>query len=67
MDQLERNGTRGSDPNAALENLGYKSELPRNLSMMSILGLYAHALLLTQEGFAANSMLVLLLLWPFHL
>lgn len=26
--------------NAALENMGYKSELPRSLSMMSILGLY---------------------------
>jgi amino acid transporter len=26
--------------NAALERMGYKSELPRNLSMLSVLGLY---------------------------
>lgn len=29
-----------SSADAALANMGYKSELPRNLGMMSILGLY---------------------------
>jgi hypothetical protein len=32
-------GRKMSNPNAALEKMGYKSELPRSLSMMSILGL----------------------------
>jgi hypothetical protein len=32
-------GRRMSNPDAALEKMGYKSELPRSLSMMSILGL----------------------------
>jgi len=34
-----RNGSIASHADAVLGNLGYKSELPRNLSMMSILGL----------------------------
>lgn len=29
-----------ANADTALENMGYKSELPRSLSMMSILGLY---------------------------
>jgi len=38
--ELVRHGSRGSNPDADLANMGYKSELPRSLSMMSILGLY---------------------------
>jgi hypothetical protein len=34
--ELQRNASKSD---AVLENLGYKGELPRNLSMMSILGL----------------------------
>jgi hypothetical protein len=36
---LRSNGSVATDPDAMLANMGYKSELPRNLSMMSILGL----------------------------
>ena len=32
-------GAREGEADAALAKMGYKSELPRNLSMMSILGL----------------------------
>ncbi|CAG8957406.1 hypothetical protein HYFRA_00011387 [Hymenoscyphus fraxineus] len=38
MSSITHDGPK-ANPNAALENMGYKSELPRNLSMMSILGL----------------------------
>ena len=35
---------RGADPSAdaALAKLGYTSELPRNLSMLSVLGMYVY-------------------------
>lgn len=38
-DELGRHGSRASNPDAVLAHMGYKSELPRSLSMMSILGL----------------------------
>lgn len=43
VDVPETGGRRSLDASAdaALARMGYKSELPRNLSMMSVLGLYA--------------------------
>jgi hypothetical protein len=38
--ELARHGSRTSNANAVLANMGYKRELPRSLSMMSTLGLY---------------------------
>ncbi|PMD56543.1 amino acid transporter [Hyaloscypha bicolor E] len=38
-DELGRHGSRASNADAVLAGMGYKSELPRSLSMMSILGL----------------------------
>lgn len=35
-----RQGSADANADAALARMGYKSELPRNLSMLSILGLY---------------------------
>ena len=40
-----RRGSVNPDADAALARMGYKSELPRNLSMMSVLGLYARPLI----------------------
>ncbi|KAH8786603.1 polyamine transporter TPO5 [Hyaloscypha finlandica] len=37
--ELGRHGSRASNADAVLAGMGYKSELPRSLSMMSILGL----------------------------
>jgi hypothetical protein len=35
-----RHGSVDAQADAALANMGYASELPRNLSMLSVLGLY---------------------------
>ncbi len=39
---VERGHDMGAD--AALANMGYAAELPRSLSMMSVLGLYVRQL-----------------------
>ena len=36
-----RQSSIDANANEALARMGYKSELPRNLSMLSVLGLYA--------------------------
>jgi hypothetical protein len=35
---------QNANADAALARLGYKAELPRNLSMLSVMGLYVAAL-----------------------
>jgi hypothetical protein len=39
-EESNRRGSRASNADAVLAGMGYKSELPRSLSMMSILGLH---------------------------
>lgn len=39
-DVTARANDSSASADAALEKMGYKSELPRNLGMMSVLGLY---------------------------
>lgn len=46
-DATTRANDSSASADAALEKMGYKSELPRNLGMMSVLGLYE--LIFTQK------------------
>jgi hypothetical protein len=45
---MDRHGSRASNPDEALQHMGYRSELPRSLSMMSILGLYVILILISR-------------------
>jgi hypothetical protein len=41
-EQEAQNGTQEGRDDALLQHMGYKAELPRNLSMISILGMYCY-------------------------
>jgi hypothetical protein len=40
---IQRRGSTDPSADAALAKLGYASELPRNLSMISVLGMYVYS------------------------
>lgn len=61
-DATTRANDSSASADAALEKMGYKSELPRNLGMMSVLGLYE--LILSPRSFPLKQKdLVSLTLW----
>lgn len=62
------------DADEALARMGYQSELPRNMSMLSVLGLYNLSIYLARDSVREKEIELLmerttgrLLLWQHHL